>query len=300
MSEARLTLGTAKLGLPYESANRIGQPDREAGERILRTAFELGIRSLDTAPGCLNSEGGSEDDPESVIGSFFQRHGRPDGVELCTKLPRLTRGEEVGPQVTAAVEGSRRRLASDTIDFYLLHDSADLLRHGRVLVEALDACRSRGWIQRIGVSVSDPEEAETALANFEFSAVQYPFNLFDRRILPNLERFRSAGYQTFARSPLLQGLFALPPADAMPEAKPWLTLLHELCQTDGLDPVELAIVYAVSRSGADRLVVGVDSAEQLVSVVEMARRQLAAELVERVEAAFSHVPREVFDPRLEL
>ena len=52
----RLVLGTAQLGMPYGIANRSGQPDASQGRAIIEAAWEVGIRTFDTARAYGESE----------------------------------------------------------------------------------------------------------------------------------------------------------------------------------------------------------------------------------------------------
>ena len=154
MSISRLTLGTAQLGSRYGIANRLGQPKPDEVDAILRTAFDLEIRSLDTA-----AEYGES---EAAIGRFLRREGRPDGLRICGKLPLLESGlsaRALDRAVADAASGSCQRLGAEKIDDYLVHSPANLREYGRTLVAALLRCREAGWVERIGVSVYGPEDA---------------------------------------------------------------------------------------------------------------------------------------------
>ena len=50
------TLGTVQLGMPYGISNRSGQPSREIARQMLDTAYDLGVRALDTASDYGTSE----------------------------------------------------------------------------------------------------------------------------------------------------------------------------------------------------------------------------------------------------
>jgi len=292
-----LTLGTAQLGAAYGLAGARGGLARGEVDSILRAALELEVRSLDSAP--------QYGEAEARIGRFLQREASGADLSICTKLPKLPPGltaDALDGVVTEALEASRRRLRRDTIDTYLVHAPADLRAYGRILVDALVRRRDAGWVSRLGVSIYDPADAAAVLSCPELSAIQFPFNLFDRRMKTRgcIEKLRLDGCTLFARSPLLQGLFALPP-DALPRrvaaARPWLEALGELAGRRGLAVVPLALAYASSQSGADRLVLGVDSEAQLRAAVEAMRVPLAPGVVSEIDRVFAEVPARVRDPR---
>ena len=59
-----MSIGTVQLGMNYGIANEGGQPSQEKSFAMLRTAFENGVASLDTARAYGNSE--------EVIGAFLK------------------------------------------------------------------------------------------------------------------------------------------------------------------------------------------------------------------------------------
>lgn len=293
----RLTLGTAQLGAPYGVANRRGRPTDSEVDAILTMAVEHGVRSLDTAP--------EYGDAESRIGDWLRRYGRPDGLQLCTKLPQLSAGVaagEIDAAVERALDGSRRRLGVETVDVYLVHAVGDLHEHGAALRDSFARLEQAGRIGRAGVSVYDPADVDALFARPGLSAVQYPFNLFDRRIPEGgrIERLARGGVATFARSPLLQGLLAMP-ADAVPSAlraaRPALDALGALCDERKTTPFALSLAYSAARSGADHIVLGVESTEQLITAAETLATPLASTLTDEIDRAFADVPPEITDPR---
>jgi aryl-alcohol dehydrogenase-like predicted oxidoreductase len=298
MLSPRLTLGTAQLGTSYGIANRRGRLEPRAVDRILRTAFELGVRSLDTAP--------DYGDAEARIGRFLTREGRPEGLEVCTKLPRLRpalSSIELDRIVMEWLEGSRRRLSVETIDYYLVHSAATLEEYGEQLIRILSRCQQRGWVRHIGVSVYGPDDALVALSFAELGAIQFPFNVFDGRIRRQgiADQLKDAGYVTFARSPLLQGLLTLS-ADELPNtvaaARPWMGAWCELLRIYDADPVRAALAYAATNADTDYIVLGVESCEQLRVVLECLNEPLPDGLTDEVERRFNAVPASVIDPRL--
>lgn len=297
MSQPRPSLGTAQLASSYGLANPGREPSQDASFRVLRTAFERGIRSLDTAPEYGESE--------ALIGRFLEREGRPDGLEICTKLPRLANDlslDELQRTVVFWVERSRHRLAGDPIDYYLVRGMSSLEVYGQALVDALHTCEESNLVRQIGISIYAPEDAKAALGFSELSAIQYPFNVFDRRMQAGglLETLREKGHVTFARSLLLQGLLTLDPArvpERLASARPWLEILGEICRCHEADPVPAALSYAAQRCGADYVVLGADSCDQLEALLGALHYRLPAGLAEQIDESLADVPLSLIDPR---
>jgi aryl-alcohol dehydrogenase-like predicted oxidoreductase len=297
MTPVRLALGTAQLGMPYGVANASGRPAPEAARAILQAALDVGIAYVDTAA--------AYGDAEVLVGRVLRTARGRDRVAVGTKLPALPGGlapAALARAVDAAIEASRQRLSLDVIDDVLVHAGANLREYGRSLVEALAGHVEAGRVRRAGISVYDRHDVDLALTFPALVTAQFPFSVLDRRLVDDgtVDRLRAAGYLTFARSVFLQGLLLQPPDRAeslVPGAGPWVTAFARLCQEHGVTHVTAAVGYAGARSGADRLVVGVDSPGQLREIVAASRTALPEAALAGLDAALGQVPAGLLDPR---
>lgn len=293
-ANARLALGTAQLGAAYGVANRAGALDEANARAVLQAAIDAGINCLDTAPAYGESE--------ARIGRFLA----DTGVELriVTKLtapPAGLSSTELAAHVEMQLTRSLRALRVPSVYALLLHSPESLHVHGARLIDALREAQARGRIQHWGLSVYDPKELAEVVPHSALTAVQYPFNLFDRRFVApgSSVKDHTTLRLRFARSALLQGLFSLAP-DAVPghltAARPWLERLRARCAELELDPVQAAIDFARTRSQADYVVIGAESVTQVrewTRTSAPAQVDRAQQLAETIEA----VPAAVYDPR---
>lgn len=294
---ARLALGTAQLGMRYGIANRHGQPSARSAHAILAGARDAGIEWFDTAPGYGESE--------AVVGRFLRRTPGAAALRICTKLPALCAdlpSTQVWKCASDHLERSRRELGRDTIDLYLLHQPRDLRRHGAALSDCLQDFRRRGWIGQAGASVYAPAEARAAVSGGVGGGIQYPFNLLDRRFVTSgcTATLRRHGTLSFARSPLLQGVLGLPAA-RLPRrvagARAYLRTLSAALRPYRLSTAAAAIAFAAQESGADWIVVGAETPEQVDELAQAIRIRLPPELVALFTRRLARVPAGVRDPR---
>jgi aryl-alcohol dehydrogenase-like predicted oxidoreductase len=256
----KLALGTVQFGMPYGIANRTGQVEQEEIGRILATAREAGIRTIDTAIAYGDSE---------------ERLGRAgiSGFEVVSKLPSL---KDNATPIAELVEGALRRLKLERLHGLLLHRSADLAGPGGEAVFAdMEALCERGLVGKIGVSIYAPAELDTIVPRLTIGIVQAPYNAFDRSLAASgwLERLKAAGIEVHTRSALLQGLLVMPPAERPPKFAPWresFARWDSWLAANGLTALEGALSAAGSTPGIDRVVVGVDSNVQLREIVAAA------------------------------
>lgn len=291
---ARLALGAAQLGMAYGVANHRGALAEAEAKQLLLAAVRLGIDCVDTAP--------AYGDSEARIGRFLRTSDV--GLRVITKLrpppPGLSEAA-LGEHVHTSVERSLSALGRSSVHVLLLHGSQSLDEYGGALLRALRAEQQLGRIEHLGLSIYDPSELELARKHPELTALQFPFNLFDRRFAASgrLEAWLKPGRLSFARSALLQGLFTLDPM-ALPtpleHTRPWLMKLRDVLRELELDPVTAALGFARAESRADYVVVGAESPEQLQGWANNPE-PLSADMRARLAAAFEDVPARVFDPR---
>lgn len=185
--------------------NNLGRRiDEQRSREVVLAALDEGITLLDTAD--IYGDGRSEE----FLGRILQ--GRRDQVVLATKFGMaVDRGGGAPSYVRTRIEDSLRRLQTDRIDLYQLHQPdpatpvADTLG---VLAELV----AEGLVREIGCSNFSAEqlrEAEAAVAEGapRFVSVQNELNLLDRadvaEALPEAERLGLAYIPYF---PLASGL----------------------------------------------------------------------------------------------
>jgi aryl-alcohol dehydrogenase-like predicted oxidoreductase len=270
----KLALGTAQFGLNYGIANSVGQVDFEKTQRILQFAFESGIDTLDTASAYGNSE--------MVLGSAGVR-----AWNIITKIPALPAGEiDVEHWVLDQVDSSMLRLGVDKLQGLLLHHPADLLGEaGPSYVRAIHSLLDSGNVEAVGYSIYSPSILNELAPLFWPKIVQVPYNIFDQRIRTSgwLQKLSSAGTKIHARSIFLQGLLLMREVERPTHFRQWRDLLqrwsnrvdaHEMSAT------ALALNFVASESLFDRIIVGVDSLEQLKQIIDVPSVNVGSQLAD--------------------
>ncbi|MBV8480057.1 MAG: aldo/keto reductase, partial [Actinobacteria bacterium] len=171
-----------------------GRIDYDASKAVIDEALEQGIKLFDTAD--IYSQGASEE----FIGRALE--GRRDAVFVATKFgkpmndnPSDSRGSP--EYIRWAVEGSLRRLRTDYVDVYQMHEP-DPSTPIEETLGALDELVREGKVRWIGSSNFSPEQVEQAdtLARdrglTRFVAAQNEYSLVEREaedeLLPLCER----------------------------------------------------------------------------------------------------------------
>ena len=185
-----------------------GDPDPDAGARVIRQALDAGINFVDTAD--VYSGGESE----RIVGQALK--GRRDDVVLATKVhgemgPGQNRRGNSRAWIARAVEDSLERLQTDHIDLYQIHRPeaetdieetlgalTDLQRQGKV--RYFGSSTFPGW------QIVEAQWVSERRALSRFRTEQPPYSIFVRGIehdvLPVAER---SGMGVLVWSPLCRG-----------------------------------------------------------------------------------------------
>ena len=254
-----LVLGTAQFGLPYGVAGR-GRPVPEDEVRfILRRAWELGIRVLDTA---------------AAYGDIEQRLCGLAGdlpFQIVTKMPAVPTELEGGVAlawVARALMQASRRLGN-RLNCVLFHRAEDLLRTDAGDLWSTCADWADGRACRLGVSCYEPAMLVRILQDFPLAVAQLPANAFDQRLRTVFDRPRPE-VEIHLRSAFLQGLLLMPEHEAsrkLPAAAEPLARWHRWISERGLERLHAAL-GVVKALPASHCVVGVDDIEQLEAIAE--------------------------------
>lgn len=273
---SKLALGTVQFGIPYGIANKQGQVLAAEARAILDLARANKIQTIDTAIAYGESE--------KVLGEMPL-----DDFEIITKLPAVPNNcQNIQNWVDKELNNSFSRLKVSSVNALLLHRPEDLLsKFGGNLYKALQKTKEEGLVKRVGISIYSPCELEQLTKRFQFDLVQAPFSIIDNRLEKSgwLEKLASTNTQIHARSVFMQGLLLMP--DTLRPIKfnrwaPLWTLWHEWLEETGLTPLQACLRYVLSVPEIEKVVVGVDSAEQLSEIIMAAQGDIPKPLSELV------------------
>lgn len=259
---SRLALGTAQFGMPYGISNSSGQVSRNGVQEILALAETNRINTIDTAIAYGESE--------SALGA-----AGVGGFRVITKLPHIPEGiADINDWIRRQVADSLQRLQVDSLYGLLLHRSWQLA-DVRVR-KSLEQLKEDGVVKKIGVSIYSPDEFYAQFSLGAIDLVQAPFNLVDRRLATTgwLARLRDNGVEIHARSAFLQGLLLMPENGIPERFSPWGELWqkwHEWLASMDMTAIQACLGYVLSFPEIDKVVVGVDSLDQLRQLIDAAK-----------------------------
>ena len=205
-------LGGWAIGGPWQEQSNLGGKVVSMGEvddsesfRAITKAIDLGINFFDTAEGYGNGHS------EKILGKAFK--GKRDRVVVATKVHNThdddgSGGKKVSPaRIRRACEESLKRLDTDYIDLYQLHNWFMPLDEAEIVFQTMDALVQDGLIRSYDWSTDHPEAIDFLVHRTNSTAIQFQFNVFidADRILDLCEKYNLAG---LCRSPLGMGLLS--------------------------------------------------------------------------------------------
>jgi len=300
-----LTLGTMTIGPSGPSAS-IGSVDLDGARRQIDLCLDAGVNLIDTAD--VYSAGVSEE----FVGQALI--GRRDRVLLATKA-RMPMGE--GPNdaglsrhhLIEACEASLRRLRTDHIDLYQVHEWDGQTPLEETL-DTLDGLVRAGKVRYIGCSNYAGWQLLKALGISErlhlqrFVSQQIYYSLQAREAEYELvPASLDQGLGILVWSPLAGGLLSGKyRRDAQPQEGRHLTdwdeppvrdedqlydivdALVEIGEAHGVSAAQVALAYTLGRPGVTSVVIGARKEEQLLDNLAAADLELSSDERARLDA----------------
>jgi aryl-alcohol dehydrogenase-like predicted oxidoreductase len=300
-----LTMGTMTFGGQGNFAD-VGSTGVDDARRQVDLCLEAGVNLIDTAD--VYSDGLSEE----IVGQVL--HGRRDEVLLATKV-RMAMGP--GPNdaglsrhhILSGCEASLRRLGTDHIDLYQVHEWDGVTPLEETL-EALDLLVQAGKVRYVGASnyagwqlMKALGTAErTGLPRFVSEQIYYSLQARDAEyeLIPAAV---DQGLGVLVWSPLSGGLMSgkyrrdqQPPAGSR-QLTDWneppvydqeklydtVEVLAAVGAEHGVSAAQVALAYLLGRPAVTSLIVGARTTEQLVDNLAAADLVLSAEERDRLD-----------------
>jgi aryl-alcohol dehydrogenase-like predicted oxidoreductase len=284
-------IGTVQFGLNYGVANQSGVPGFKEICAMLEEAASAGINCLDTAAAYGSSE--------EILGRALEETGLKDFFFVVTKvgnqIPAGFSLTEARRSICESVENSLRLLKADYLPLVMLHRDQSPAH-----LEALMSCREKGLIERCGVSLMHPENAQQFLSDPSLDAIQAPANALDNRFREIISTAHANGVLTFSRSTYLQGLLLMTDSSTPAHLRPITPdreFFAQIARELSLSLSALLLLVMLSKSELDSLVVGMETRQQLQeNIAILLSPPLPAEILARIDSYTPTVPGWLIDP----
>ena len=287
---ASIVLGTWSWGTGGFAGGNVvfgSQLDTVDLKDVFSVAMENGLNTFDTAFAYANGES------ERILGELSSQYDRSKVVLSDKFTPGMQDDTKENP-VEAMLEGSLKRLGTDYIDIYWIHNAADVERWTPFLADLVKS----GRVKRIGVSNHSLEQVKRVQeilkpAGLQISAVQNHFSLLYRQSIEDglLDYCKENGIQFFSYMVLEQGALSGKydsqhpmPADSnrgktynpmFPALGDLLSELKVLADKYKVSPAQIATAWAIGRGTTP--ILGVTKVEQVLDAAKASDLVLSAD-----------------------
>ena len=253
MTIKKICIGSANFGMEYGLNKKSPLLKKDIKEIFEFFKKEKNIY-IDTAANYKNSE--------IIIGKYSTKK-----FKIITKIKKIPKGiKDLEKWLKNEIYISCKKLRVKKIYGLLIHDTKDLKnkKDAKKIYKTFDILKKSKIIEKIGLSIYNPNELDLYLKNYNFEIVQAPLNIFDRRIVNSgwLKKINEKGIEFFARSIFLQGLlikdinkidkFFLPYKKKFEKFDTWTQKLN-------ISKVEACIRFVNSFREVDKIIVGINN-----------------------------------------
>ena len=294
-------VGSLEVSVVGLGCNNFGwRIDAKASAKVVEAAIASGIDFFDTADRYGNGSS------EEFLGRALE--GRRDQVIIATKFGMEMGKDQRGasPQyVRQAIEASLRRLRTDRVDLYQLHQPDPKTPIADTL-GALDELVRGGKVREIGCSnfsVEQIREAAKAAKGARFVSVQNEFSLFHREPEKGvLQECEKQGMTFLPYFPLANGLLTgkyrvgKKPPEGSRAAEGFgpkiftktnleiVDALIEFAETRNHTILELAFAWLLSHKPVASVIAGASKSEQVRANAKSASWQLSSDDLREIDA----------------
>jgi D-threo-aldose 1-dehydrogenase len=265
--------GVHSTKLALGSANWIGKVGDDAYVELLREAFRLGIRHVDTAPSY----------EQGWLAERLRESDPPDNLLIVTKIGRYRADDGVeydfGPdRAVRSVHDSLEELGLERLPVLKVHDARpdhwDEIMGPNGTLKALRRLQAEGLVGAIGTAVGNADFAAMAAESGEFDIIgsYHHYTLLNqdaaRRIHPHARRHNLGVINISPFGGNILGTGAVQGArysyrEATPEVLNEVRDMEARAEAHGLDLQTAALAYSLACPDVDVSVVGPTTIEEL-------------------------------------
>ncbi len=273
-------IGDVAVSVAGLGCNNFGRRiDEDRSAVVVTAALDAGINAFDTAESY--GDGRSEEFLGRSLGS------RRDDAVIVTKFSYVSRERATPEGLALACEGSLRRLGTDRIDVYLLHEPDQRTPISETL-EGMWRLVDQGKVREIGCSNFSAEQIDEAAAVASkrgrrgFATVQNEYSLLEREPERGvIDACRRHGLSLMPYFPLAAGILTgkyrrgSPPPEGSRLARSgfedWLSedrldraeRLARFAEAHGHTLLELALSWLAGRPAVSTVIAGATTPEQV-------------------------------------
>ena len=252
--EKKISIGTVKFGLNYGLINSQRIRINEI-KKIFNYLNNTNINFLDTA----SSYGTSE----KIIGKIKNKK-----FNIISKIYI----KNLDFNIEKFLKKSLNNLKTKKIYGILVHNPDIFLKNNSMKIyKQLYILKKKKLVNKIGISVYDPNVLDKILKKFKFDIIQFPANVFDHSFLKKekLKYYKTLGIELHARSIFLQGVLL---SNKIPNQISYngkiFKKYHDYLKKNNLKSLDFCLNFILQFKEIDKVIVGVDSLNDLEQIMK--------------------------------
>ena len=263
-STKRLQIGTANFGTNYGLTGSNSGLKRDSLDEIFEIISRNKALCLDTAAGYSNSI--------QTIANYSSNINLTGRISTKISFNNLI-------NINLILDEIKNSLNLLNIDFFseiYLHGFKEVYYDFKYeLNEILQSLIDLGFTKKVGMSCYSESEIISSLKLFpQLTIFQVPENILDQRLIESIliKNLNSSGVKFFVRSAFLQGLLLMHPTEIpndLESIKPSVVELRHIAERSHITVLELCLQYINKIEWASGLVVGVNSGQQLMQIIDI-------------------------------
>lgn len=262
----RICIGSANFGSNYGYKNL--KINKKEILKIFKFLKKKKINYIDTAINYKNSE--------KVIGKYNRN------FQIITKIPYVPKLEKNPKKwIEKRISESLKNLKSKKLYGVLFHHPP--YKYSKkdffLIIKYLEQLRKKKIIKKIGISVYTLEELKKCYKIYNFQIVQFPFNIFDNRIVKSrfILSLKKDNVELHARSIFLQGLLL---EDSKYFEKKFKThkkkiiLFEKWLKKNNLNKLQACLKFAFKSKIIDKFVIGISKYDQITEIIRILKKKI--------------------------
>mgnify|MGYP001163872267 CR=1 FL=1 len=267
----KFIFGSAGFGMPeygYSSLRKASHFDC-----YLKHIYEIGLRHIDTAPSYGHSE--------NTIGQYHKNSDRK--FNIWTKVDGLNVNSHFTmDKVLKSIKESKKRLNVDEIECLYLHQNDIDIIEDKFVQNALKEIKLCGLVKKVGVSIYNPLELESALFVEDFDIIQLPVSVANTHLY-NIANKHNRKKILVARSIFLQGtLINIEKKrkflNYYDEIFKMVKILKELAYSHEVDYLGMLLSYVNSLEGIEHIIISSKNKTNLNKILKNSKLKINKEL----------------------
>ncbi len=252
----KLVLGTVQFGLEYGVLNHAGQPSAGTVFKTLDTAWESGIRVLDSAQAYGQAN--------NIIADYHHSCSKRFSV-----INKIMRHPESPEDIVASLSRELEMMNIDRFHCVMFHHAASI--PPGLSNSFLEDLKKRGITDRVGLSIDTPADYKDLENKFHFDVIQLPLNVLSQNFMPDefLDELKQNSIEIHARSVFLQGLILGKISDIPAYLQPIaanINAFQQACAALEISPAAGCMLYLLQKPQIDCIVAGVQDPAQLEEI----------------------------------